>query len=88
MIVGLMHLFLKNNLKQYFMIAKIVIYLVFNAFVLLLFMFIRKRMYINSLKKRVTQMRNNGEIDDKTKEGFEILLKYWEDKTKWYNKIF
>jgi hypothetical protein len=32
-------------------------------------------------------MYNNGEIDDKTKEGFEILLKYWEDKTKWYNKI-
>jgi hypothetical protein len=45
-------------------------------------------MYLKSLKKRIAQMRNNGEIDDKTKEGFEILLKYWEDKTKWYNKIF
>lgn len=70
------------------MITKIVIYLVFNAFFLLLFMIIRKRMYLKSLKKRIAQMRNNGEIDDKTKEGFEILLKYWEDKTKWYNKIF
>jgi hypothetical protein len=25
---------------------------------------------------------------NETKKGFEILLKYWEDKTKWYNKIF
>lgn len=51
-------------------------------------MIIRKRMYIKSLKNRVNDMYNIGDIDNETKKGFEILLKYWEDKTKWYNKIF
>lgn len=74
------------------MIAKIVIYVIapfiFYAFCLLITNNIRNRIYIKSLKKCVNDMRNNGKIDDKTKDGFEILLKYWEDKTKWYNKIF
>jgi hypothetical protein len=70
------------------MIAKIAIYVIVYTFFLLIFMIIRKRMYIKSLKNRVNDMYNIGDIDNETKKGFEILLKYWEDKTKWYNKIF
>lgn len=69
------------------MIAKITISVVIYVLFILLLMFIRKRMYIKSMKNAVNAMHNKGEIDDKTKEGFELLLKYWEKKSKWYNKI-
>ena len=69
-------------------IAKIVIYVVIYVFIMLLLMFIRKRAYIKSMKNVINSMHNKSEIDDKTKEGFELLLKCWEKKSKWYNKIF
>ena len=70
------------------MIVKIVFCVIVYILCILLIMIIRKRMFIKSIRTSINNMHNKGDIDVKTKDAFEILLKYWEDKTKWYNKIF
>lgn len=52
------------------MIAKIAIYVIVYTFFLLIFMIIRKRMYIKSLKNRVNDMYNIGDINNETKKRF------------------